>query len=193
MARKLSTSTAITGANVVINSDYLMLLDVSDTTDGSGGTNKKILASEYLSLGGLTPLHVIASLAAVTATNQPNSEEFLLANNARGVQKFNASKFTHVRLSMNVVVGSSSSNTPIAYLKYKTTYTAGDGVETFTTIGAGSGSDVISLTTAGVLVTLWIALPAGARGDVFFCVATNGGNDVADPSFGNTSIQFDIQ
>jgi len=49
--RKLSASTALTGAQVDAANDQLMILDVSDTTDGAGGTNKKItVGPEFLKL-----------------------------------------------------------------------------------------------------------------------------------------------
>lgn len=48
--RKLSDSTALTGAQVDAANDQLMILDVSDTTDGAGGTNKKITPTEFLKL-----------------------------------------------------------------------------------------------------------------------------------------------
>lgn len=46
--RKLTASTAITGASVDYDSDQLMLVDVSDTTDSASGTNKKISPQELL-------------------------------------------------------------------------------------------------------------------------------------------------
>ena len=54
-SRKLSQHTAITGANVNPNADYIEILDVSDTTDAASGTNKKILPSELPAAMGLTP------------------------------------------------------------------------------------------------------------------------------------------
>jgi len=49
--RKLSASTALTGAQVDAANDQIMILDVSDTTDGAGGTNKKItVGTEFLKL-----------------------------------------------------------------------------------------------------------------------------------------------
>lgn len=53
--RKLSEHTAITGANVNPNADYIEILDVSDTTDAASGTNKKILPSQLLIAIGAEP------------------------------------------------------------------------------------------------------------------------------------------
>ena len=52
--RKISASTAILGTAVDAAADYLMVLDVSDTTDAATGTNKKMLASGLIAAAGLT-------------------------------------------------------------------------------------------------------------------------------------------
>lgn len=52
--RKLTSSTAITGANVAPATDIFMVVDISDTTDSASGTNKKILAQELIPATGIT-------------------------------------------------------------------------------------------------------------------------------------------
>jgi hypothetical protein len=85
-------------------------------------------------------------------------------------------RFNRIRLNCYVATLSASVNTPIIFLQYSTDTT------TWTTIGSGSGSDVISLASTGTKVTSWITLPAGAVGtDIYFRVAMQGGDAVADP------------
>lgn len=54
--RKLSASTAITGANVDKANDLFMVLDVSDTTDAASGTNKAITPNEVNNIIRFTTL-----------------------------------------------------------------------------------------------------------------------------------------
>jgi hypothetical protein len=85
-------------------------------------------------------------------------------------------RFNRIRLNCYVATLSASVNTPIIFLQYSTDTT------TWTTIGSGSGSDVISLASFGTKATNWITLPAGAVGtDIYFRVAMQGGDAVADP------------
>lgn len=137
-----------------------------------------------------TALTFIGAGAAVTMTNQPNSEEYLLANSARQVIKFDASKYTTVLISFNVFVGSASANTPRAYLKYKTSYSSGDAIGTWTTVGSGGGGEIISLTTAGCVVTTAITLDSTMKGNNFWTIATNGGDATADPQAGSVVAMF---
>jgi hypothetical protein len=93
--------------------------------------------------------------------------------------------FNRIRLNCYVATLSASTNTPIVFLQYSI------DTSTWTTIGSGSGSDVISLATTGTKVTNWITLPSGAVGtDIYFRVAMQGGDGVADPIVRGLSVSF---
>jgi hypothetical protein len=122
--------------------------------------------------------------ASITMTNQANSEQYL-ANNARNQLWFDASGYDSVRLIANVTTTSASVNTPRLYIQYSSNGT------TWTTIGTGTGTQVVSLATpADLKKTSWIILPAGAKTDIRFRVTQHGGDGVADPVVGKVSIQF---
>ena len=152
----------------------------------------RALVADDLAVGIVYALPMSAMTGASILTNQPNTEEYLLATSTRLIHKFDATAFNFVRLAFNVIVGSASANTPRAYIKFKTSYSSGDAVGTFTTVGSGTGTEIISLTSVAALTTDWIAMPAAAQADVFWCVATNGGDATADPQHGAVSIQFKV-
>ena len=162
------------------------------TSGGAATPTFRALVAADLAVGIVYALPMSAMTGASILTNQPNTEEYLLATSTRLIHKFDATAFNFVRLAFNVIVGSASPNTPRAYIKFKTSYSSGDAVGTFTTVGSGAGTEIISLTSVAALTTDWIAMPAGAKADVFWCVATNGGDATADPQHGSVSIQFKV-
>lgn len=152
--------------------------DVLTRADGDG---------RYEPLGGggvsmtVLPFHADCS-ANFTLTNHPNSEQ-RLGNNDRTETYFDATDYADVRLCARVITGSASANSPRLYLQHW------DG-SAWTTIGTGSGTEAVSLTTAGAIKTDWIALPAGAQADTRFRVAQNGGDGVEDPIVALVTGQF---
>ena len=126
-----------------------------------------------------------------TITNQPVGETFFISA-TRSILKFDSTRYTRARLMVNVGTGSASVNSPRLYAKYKSTYTNGDAVGTFTTLGSGSGSETCSMTNIAVVVSDWITLPAGAIGDVFWTLAQIGGDGAADPVINQAFLEFDV-
>jgi hypothetical protein len=111
-----------------------------------------------------------------TLTNQPQALSDFSATGVSWFELTTAGRFNKIRLNCYVAALSASVNTPTIFLQYSADTT------TWTTIGSGSGSDVISLASAGTKATNWITLPAGATGtDIYFRVAMQGGDAVADP------------
>ena len=95
-------------------------------------------------------------------------------------------RFNRIRLNCYVSTLSASVNTPIIFLQYSTDTT------TWTTIGSGSGSDVISLSSTGTKATNWITLPSGAVGtDIYFRVAMQGGDAAADPIVRSLAVSLE--
>ena len=116
----------------------------------------------------------------LTLTDQPNSEQ-PLANSQRSAVRISTLTWQQARLTCIVMASSASANSPRLYFQYST-----DGVNW---IGDGTAGN-ISLSSTGAKETAWIDLPAGAFGDVYVRVASNGGNGAADPALGNITIQF---
>lgn len=113
-------------------------------------------------------------------TAQPNSEQ-PLANSLRSAVAVQTHGYTEARLTAIVMALSASVNSPRIYLQYST-----DGVNW---TGDGTGGN-ISLSSTGAKETAWIALPAGAIGNIYVRVAQNGGNGSANPALGNVTIQL---
>lgn len=133
---------------------------------------------------GILAFHADAG-ANVTLTNQANAEQFL-GNSARNDIYFDATAFTDVRLCATIVTASASVNSPRIYPQYWND-------SAWTTIGTGlvADNDAISLATpTGAKRTDWLALPAGAKGDVRFRIAMHGGDAAADPALGPVMLQF---
>lgn len=113
-----------------------------------------------------------------TWTNQPQAEtEFL--NIASKRIWFDASRFNQVRMTIRVLTGSGSANTPKCYTKYSTDDSA------FTAIATD-----VSLTSVGTIKSAWIDIPQGAKADVVWGLFCSGGDGAADPVIGITTLQF---
>lgn len=122
-----------------------------------------------------------------TYTNAPNSE-FWGAALTHPIM-FDASAYQFVRISVYVRIASTSVNSPRLYPQYST-----DNGSSWITIGAGTiaSGDAISLEPPGSInkITNWIALPAGAKADVIFRIAQNGGDGINDPQLTAGRLQF---
>jgi len=176
----------VVGPSSAVNNNIVLF-------DGTTGKLIKDGGSGIPSLSNLSDcIWILSSPTASTAiTNQPVAETFFISSN-RHTTLFNTSKYTSMRLVVHVTAGSASANTPRLYMKYKTTFATGDTVGTFTTIGTGSGTEACSLTSTGIVATDWITIPAGAVGDVYFCIAEIGGDATADPGVSIVVIQFRV-
>jgi len=109
-----------------------------------------------------------------TLTNQPQALSDFASPGFSWFELTTTGRFNRIRLNCYVATLSTSVNTPIIFLQYST------DTASWTTIG--SGADVITLASAGTKATNWITLPAGATGtDIYFRVAMQGGDAVADP------------
>lgn len=161
---------------------------ISDLVPTSRTVNGLALTGNITVPHGATLYYHSDAAASVALTNQSSSEAFFTQNNNRSVHKFNATNYTHVRIVVNVIGLSASVNSPRLYPKYITTNDA--SIANFTTIGTGLTTEAASLAAVDIVASDWIALPAGAKADVFFAVAQNGGDGAADPATGSVSLQF---
>jgi hypothetical protein len=134
--------------------------------------------------GGISILNFHADATTnLTLTNQVAAVQGL-GNSNRNEAYFDATGFSEVRLASRVVTASASTASPRLRIEYSLNGTA------WNVVGADSGGDVIPLTPVGAKRTGWIALPLAAQADVIWRIAQIGGDAVADPAIGNTSLQF---
>lgn len=141
------------------------------------GANLTNLPSSSASTKLIVPFHV-AETASSTWTNQPLAATELF-NTSSKRQKVDTTSFTDVRLALRVQGSSGSANTPKCYAQSSTDDT------TYTTIATD-----VSLATAGVFASVWVAMPAGAQADVIWRIECSGGDGVADPALGTVSLQY---
>lgn len=121
---------------------------------------------------------------AVSLTNQAVAElEFPNGSTGNRV-KFDGTYFSQARLVARVNGLSPSTNDPRLYLQWSTDESS------WTTLGTGTGTQAISMSTVGTKATDWINLPSGAKADVFWRVAQIGGDAAADPFIGNMSMEL---
>lgn len=118
--------------------------------------------------------------ANLTLTNQANSEQGL-GNSNRNEAFFDATNFTQVRVVARVVTLGAA--TARLYPQYW-------NGSAFTTVGTGTGAQSASLAAQAAVRSDWITLPAGAKADVIWRIAQNGGNGTADPALGFVALQF---
>lgn len=156
---------------------------VTRSSKGTALTHAEVDAN-FTNLNNATQTVFIAGTA--TLTNQTQALADFSATGFSWFELSTADRFNRIRLNCYVATLSASANTPIIFLQYSTDST------TWTTIGSGSGSDVISLASTGANVTNWITLPTGAIGtDIYFRVAMQGGDGVADPIVRSLAVSFE--
>jgi len=133
-----------------------------------------------------TAVQTIFIAGTTTLTNQVQALSDFSSTGFSWFEVSTTGRFNRIRLNCYVATLSASANTPIIFLQYST------DTSTWTTIGTGSGSDVISLASIGTKVTNWITLPSGAVGaDIYFRVAMQGGDGVADPVVRGLAVSLD--
>jgi hypothetical protein len=141
-------------------------------------------ASTYLTQTNAVLVVFIAN--TTTLTNQVQALSDFGTGGFSWFELTTTNRFNRIRLNCFVATLSASVNTPIIFIQYSADTT------TWTTIGSGSGADVISLASTGTKVTNWITLPAGAVGtDIYFRVAMQGGDAAADPIVRGLSVSFE--
>lgn len=125
--------------------------------------------------------------ANYTLTNSPLTERFAV-NSTRNLFLVDLTGYTEVRMKMNLQTASASANSPKFRAKYRIGY--GTSVGAFLQLGDISQVEV-SLSTKGHLDTGWISLAPLARvDDVCIGFTELGGDGVADPAFGHSTILF---
>lgn len=134
-------------------------------------------------------INALASGSGVmTLTNMTNVEQIFPNGATVHLFKFDGTNYATVRITCRVSTGSASVNDPRLFMQYST-----DNGSNWITIGAGTSAsgDALSLTsTNNQAFTNWVALPAGAKADVLFRVAQNGGDGAADPAVCNVYVSF---
>lgn len=134
-------------------------------------------------------VQVSISQGAQTLTNQANTEQdFASVTQGTNLRfQVDATNYATVRLVAQVQTLSGSANSPRLFPQYSI-----DGGSNWITIGAGTvaSGDALVLTSTGFKATNWITLPAGAKADVLFRAAQNGGDGTADPAISSISLQF---
>ena len=153
--------------------------DKGDTGDtgptgpsGSGGSAQLIL-----------PLVVHG--ANITWTNMPAAVTFFSGSH-RHVTRADLTNYSQVRFVVNKQGTAGQSGSKLI-LRYRTAFSTTVG--NYSDIGASEVSVAVD-TTNTVLSTAWTDLAAGAKADVFVCIAGSGGNGTIDPIFGSISAQF---
>lgn len=137
--------------------------------------------------GRVSLTHVIHGNAGadLTWTNMPLAAT-LLSGSTRHIRKLDLTNYTQCRLTMTKgsVAGAAASK---LMLRYHTAWssTVGDYVDI--------GTSEVSLAASGGidgLVSAWIDLVSGAKGDVWVAMVGSGGDGALDPTFGAISAEF---
>jgi hypothetical protein len=150
---------------------------------GSALTHAEVDAN-FTNLNNASQTVFIANTA--TLTNQVQALSDFGSGGFSWFELTTTNRFNRIRLNCFVSTLSASANTPIIFLQYSADTTS------WTTIGSGSGADVISLASTGTKATGWITLPTGAVGtDIYFRVAMQGGDAVADPIVRGLSVSLE--
>jgi hypothetical protein len=117
-----------------------------------------------------------------------------LTNNAAALTDYSAAlrpevnltPFKFVRLHANVTTGSAVGATHSVRLQYSV-----DGGSTFAYFDATNSEPACSLTTAALVQSAWVAIPAAAQKDlVVLRLATINGDGAADPVVGSITVEF---
>lgn len=153
----------------------------SGTTDATTYlTGNQTFVRQYT----VVPLHCDAT-GRVNLTNQANATQFV-ANTDANIMFLDLSRFTQVRMTVRVALGSASANSPKVRLRYSTSYTTTAG--SYSDIGTSSVE--ASLTSAGFIATEWIDLASSAKAEVYIALIQTGGDGAADPALGLIHAHF---
>ena len=189
------TATTPRHATAVIDADLQTIADLSPTNDDvlqrkAGVWTSRTMAQLKTDLGALYTTNIPFSIleAGLIYTNMPNSEQYLQGSGVYR-RRFDATGFLEVRITALIGTIGTGANNPRMYPQYTTDLTAATG---WTTIGAGTiaSGDAITMLSTGEKASNWITLPAGAKADVLFRVAVNGGDGAGDPAMFNVLMQF---
>lgn len=137
--------------------------------------------------GAVRTIFLVPGITAAnhTWTNMPLAETLLLTNSSH-IQLVDLTNFTQVRLHVNKLGTAGVSGSKLR-LKYLTSFSTTVG--SYLEIGASEVS--VPINTANVYATSgWINLVAGAKADVYVCVAGSGGDGVVDPILGTIFAEF---
>lgn len=138
--------------------------------------------------GRVSLTHVIHGNAGADATwtNMPLADT-LFAGSTRHIRKLDLTNYTQCRLTMTKasVAGAAASKLILRYKADPWSATVGD----YSDIGT---SEVSLAASGGIdgLVSSWIDLVAGAKGDVWIALVGSGGDGALDPTFGAISAEF---
>ena len=144
----------------------------SGTTDATTYlTGNQTFVRQYT----VVPLHCDAT-GRVNLTNQANATQFI-ANTDSNIMLLDLSRFTQVRMTIRIVLGSASANTPKVRLRYSTSYTT--TASSYSDIGTSEVG--ASLATATFIDTGWIDLASSAKAAVYVALIQTGGDGAADP------------
>lgn len=179
---------------IALPSDLNTIASLSPANDDvlqrkSGAWTNRTLAqlqADLIALGGYSNFQTLLSIhtsagGTITLTNQANSEQFF-GNTGITARKFDATGYTYIKVKCQVSTGSASVNDPRLYPQYSLDNS------TYVTIGTGTSTNRISLTNTGHYETDWISLPSGAKADVYFRIAQNGGDGSKSPVIGYAVI-----
>ena len=110
MARKITAHTAITGATVDTAADQFEIVDTSDTTDASSGTNKKLTPAE------LENIYVAGDLVGTSDTQTLTNKTIDAANNTVSLTADSVDAITEIAAALKsgsdgtVVTGTAGTN-----------------------------------------------------------------------------------
>lgn len=155
-----------------------------DSHDHSGGDGGTIAYSTLSGLPPITmclPFHAIAS-TNITLTSQASGHDWL--GSSRTQLQVDLTGYSQIRFVVRVMTGSASANTPIVYLRYRTTFsaTAGDFTDS-----PGTSAVQCSMTSTGAIDTGWIDLASGAKADIHLGCFVSGGDGSASPALGKVT------
>lgn len=181
--------TSVNGQNGAVNlasGDVgAIALSQKGSTNGVAPLVNGVIPASHLTYPPTNVLmHSISNNAGGTAGQWVNMPAALteLFGNALFRQKFDLTNFTQFRILAQIIaVGFGSS---LLRVQYST-----DGITWLGLENGGNSNISVVLNSLGLVVSAWGNLVL-ARQDVFLRIAGSGGNGVADPVFGNISIQF---
>jgi hypothetical protein len=150
-------------------------------TDDAGGTLYRSNGSAWIKVGA--GVNQVAS--SITMTNGGQWDDMPLAltefdNSSAFRTRFDLAESTEARIVVNVdTPGGAEARIRAEYSTDQTTWDYLDGV----------GGPSASAGSAGLQVSPWTGLSAGARADVYLRIVGIDGDGVADPIFGRIDIQ----
>ena len=182
--QKITDLSSLSSSDLSVG-DLLAIVDTSDTSMATSGTNKKVSLGDLHRAFGPTVVSMFPSGVLTTLTNLPSAEALSPATNRHCKVDLTLCNQARLVVVVGAVMGASGSKLTA---KYATTHT--NIIGSFLALGTSAIECAIDVSTQTTIDSGWIDLASGAKGDRWVHITHQGGDGVVDPQIHRVDLHF---